>query len=474
MLATGKTILRLQRHGGQAVKRLSTFEWVTYGLAIFAAVVYLNWTLPPSLPKFLAMNDVFSIRQGYLATANPLKYFIGPWIEVGTPSYRPLSSLLLYGELRLADLTGSLWPVVLTGYFLHWVAAFLAFATAWVYSKGSRLVAMGAGYGTAMVWITEPDQPRYWLNWMPIHHDILNAIAMLLVVYFALRYREDQAKWQLKAVSFCSLLGFGVKEFAVVYPLMALVIVWPVLAAKQRWQGLLLAAIVPLDFLGARRLLIPHLYNPNGLKFFSEHLSVFGFRVNYYMEPHFVRRPFLNLWHPLYRYVDTGDFSTLGVFCLLALGCYYGFKLWGQSRWGPYACIFGIPLFLFGYLQLVSGDGASRTLQLFNTPTHKEDFVEICALMWTMFLLCKYRRTHPTGMAFTLLCLSYVPVFTLLGWHYFLPGGYMRMAVYWPVVAMCAWQELSGFRRWCLTKWRPKGSAELAPHSPGTAARERE
>lgn len=75
---------------------------------------------------------------------------------------------------------------------------------------------------------------------------------------------------------------------------------------------------------------------------------------------------------------------------------------------------------------------------------HSVHMTQMIAALHVLFLLFKYRRQVPSLAALSLMMLTYIPVWTYLGWHYTLAGWFVRCAVFWPLIAHLAMRNLSG------------------------------
>src|SRR5688500_10535805 len=82
-------------------------------LALFvvslAAVFTFHWRafLPATTTYFNSFADVAYIRAGYNSVPDVwsaiVQFFTGQWIHTGAPAFRPVSSLLHYGQLAAMD-----------------------------------------------------------------------------------------------------------------------------------------------------------------------------------------------------------------------------------------------------------------------------------------------------------------------------------------------------------------------------------
>ena len=397
--------------------RLNVARTLIWGAAIFIACLYFNYGAFQA-PSMDEANDVSSIMDGY--HAGHWWAFGRPWIESSTPSYRPLSSLLLGGDCWLIEHN---LPVAPVGFFLLWILAGISAGVAWRIT-GTGVAAIAGGTMAAGALLMNTSQPDYWLAWWPVHHDILNAIWMLGVIYCALVYVETRSRSSFAGGLACFAAGLLTKEFAYIFGAMALVATWSRLTVAERRMGVLLALTLPALAFALRCAFVSHPYMPPPFRIRWEHIG--GFR--YPMETHLLRKPWLNLAHPFYRYVLTADWVPVLVAMSFALSA--SLLVDGKTLYATLT--FGVLTIL---AVLLSSDLTSDTTVFFTM--RAEDSFEMVATAFVFARLVAHKRIA----ILVLLVLAYVPVVTLLGWHYWLPGAFMRAAVLWPMAGATLYED---------------------------------
>jgi hypothetical protein len=393
------------------------------------------------LSRILRMNDVPGILIGYRKTPHllldGLRWWHGSWIQDNVHVFRPISSYLLWIETAVGLRWGFLW-VAWLGVFLFTLDCVLSAALAWRFTRSRFCTVLAALLAPAIrFWNWGGTHPGDWLAWYAVHHDLLMIGFLLGALLFFDVWLETARSKHLALAWICFLLGALSKEFVYVFPLMAaaLALGKPRNAGVERRIALMQAGymLATTAVLFCYRLLVlVDPYNPPPLK-----------------ASHILRKPYL-YWFPAYfRYLPNRNywFPGLGLLVFALAGALVRLGHGSRRAWlsRPFAwpailaAMVGV-LALYGALACPSPATAFWFLfDEFPSRARLADFAELVFTPYSLYLLWKYRRQEPTGAAFALLILSYLPVFTYLGWHYTITGWFVRCAVYWPVIARLVW-----------------------------------
>ena len=242
------------------------------------------------------------------------------------------------------------------------------------------------------------------------------------------------------------LLGALSKEFLYIFPVTAgALLLKPSHIKVERKRALLQVAPMfgsVLMLYGYRYLVLPDPYNPQPLK-----------------QVHLIKKPFLYWLDPFYDTVLLGLWWMTGLALLLLL-MGKTLLIWRQSRYShwparPFAGI-AIALAMSGivalYNELMFPGFTNAFWYLFDSESWSMNLEALGRMIFAwcaLYLLWKYRRGEPILSVVLLLMLSYVPVFTYLGWHFTLTGWFIRTALLWPLLIKLA--LLDGAQPW-LTK----------------------
>ena len=293
--------------------------------------------------------------------------------------------------------------------------------------------------------------PNYWLAWYPVHHDLLMIGCLLAALLAFDNWLENGVRKYLLWTWSAFLLGALSKEFLYIFPLMAAALLKPrrmenlnAVESKRAWKQvvLMLAAVVLLY--GYRYLVLPDPYNPQPLRLV-----------------HLIKRPFLYWLFPFYDTVLIEIWWLPGLALLLLLFG-KGLLLWKQSRHAHWLArpFVGIAvglamLSIVGlHSELTYPPGMFHAFWYLLGPRYygiNPNPSALCSMIfawYALYLLWKYRRSEPTLNVVLLVMLSYVPVFTYLGWHYTLTGWFVRTAFLWPLLAKLVCLNLDVPRRW--------------------------
>lgn len=396
---------------------------------------------PWPLPMMARMNDVGSILAGY-GHAQPLfpaslRWWHGSWIHEGVAAFRPLSSYLYWLDCWAGLHWGFVWTAWM-GYALFLTAALLSAALAWRLT-GSALCAFYAAALVSLTRFSNVGQPDLWLAWFPVHHDLLMVSLLLAALLcFDSRFAGGRRRLLFWTWAFFAA-GCLAKEFVYVFPLFAGTVstLRPLGAGRSRRAGLvqvglMLAAVAALWLY--RAAVVPH---P---------------RDNHWGAAQLLDAPVMYMYPTLGRYVLSAPWLVgLAALLLLLAGAVVIYrrstfrdtrrgKLLGRPRvWLP-----GLLAVLFLYLAC-SSDSVTDSLWFLldgeNGLGHLSDLATMVFMLYTMFLVWKYRREEQTLAAWLFLFLSCVPVLGFLGWHYSLPGYFFR-APYDAMLLKLVWIEL--------------------------------
>ena len=372
------------------------------------------------------MNDVPSIWRGFNKTPNlwrdGLGWWHGPWIQEGISAYRPISSYLLWMETSVGFRFGFIW-VARFGLVLLAINGALCCALAWVFTRAKLPTLTAALLAPAPLFWLMRGADSSWLAWYPVHHDLWMIGCLLAALLSWTLWLENGSPRALIATGAAFLVGVLSKEFLYIFPAMAL---WVALFYARRtvslkvalWQVAALFVAVGALFL-LRSVLLSGAYNPPPLK-----------------PNHFLRRPYLYWFPAFYKYVLTGEWflPLLGLWCAVFPWLRRRLPL-PQARWTPY---FSVLSWLAGVLLISTftvgiTDGFWYLAELKYGATRLSDWVQLMATYVFLFLIFKHRRTQPTLAITSVFLLSYVPVWTYLGWHYTLAGWFVRAALWWPL-----------------------------------------
>ncbi len=413
-------------------------------LALIFNLDFLNWV---SLPQMLVMNDVPSIMSGATKVPHLIfdsgRWWTGTWIQDGISAYRPLASYLYWLENWIGLQWGFLW--------VGWIGVFLLAANSWL----SGVLAWRFTHSRACLWLAiilanslrffnwGGITPSYWLAWYPVHQELLMNIWLLCAVFYFDVWNETAKRNHLLAAWGFYLLGVFTKEHVYIFPAFALAIVvfrrhYDGIQARVAWRtGMVQVALL-----------------------FTFVFALWAYRASVLIDPrnpqlkpiHFVRKPFLYVFHPFYRHVLTAQYWFPGL--ILLLFTWSGFLLrWSKSHSGRLFLQrpFAVPMVLISSLAVLMAYcamtyGISETFwYLFDPASSRLQLPEVFTLfltIYTIWLLAKYRMQEPTLAIFVFLVLSYVPVLTYLGWHYTVAAWFIRV-VYWALIAKLIWLDVA-------------------------------
>lgn len=415
-------------------------------ILVFGSVLLWNWQFVEATApsRIFEMNDVPGILIGYHKTPHllldGLRWWHGSWIQDNVHVFRPVSSYLLWIETAIGLRWGFLW-VAWLGVFLFTVDCLLSVALAWRFTH-SRLCAGLAALLTPAIrfWNWGGTHPSDWLAWYAVHHDLLMIGFLLGALLFFDRWLETTDRKHLALAWLCFVLGALSKEFVYIFPLMAatLALGKPRSVGVERRTALMQAGfmLAAAAILFCYRLLVlVDPYNPPPLK-----------------ATHFWRKPYL-YWFPVYfRYLPNQIywFPGLGLLIFGMVGALVKLGHSHQRAWlsRPFAwpAIFVAVIGILGIYCMLAGPSPAVVywylFDRYDFGGRLGDLFELVFTPYSLYLLWKYRREEPAGAAFALLILSYLPVFTYLGWHYCITGWFVRCAVYWPVVARLVWRNV--------------------------------
>ncbi len=419
-----------------------------YGLVavVIGLALFWNWAFVTGcgLPSVLAMNDVAPILAGYKQTphllADSLRWWHGPWIEDGIHVFRPLSSYLLWVETWIGLHWGFLW-VGWMGFGLFVVDCLLCCALAWRFTRSQACTLLAGALGSALPRFNWGGAtPKDWLAWYPAHQDLMLAGFLLGALYGLDVWLETTRPKPLALFWLCFLLSLLTKETGYIFPAMALTLAW----SKPNYvivkRGAFLAQIggmlgAALLFYLYRWLVIVAPYNPPPLKWV-----------------HILRKPFLYWFFSFYGYLLTATYWYPGLALLLVLliGGIVKLRQGAGAIWfaRPYSklltglIVVGV---LWIYCNVAFASLSEAILYIFDggaTKTQRlSELLGMMSVLYTLYLLWKYRRQEPSLAAWAIMALAYIPVFTYLGWHYTLLGWFLRSALYWPIVAKLVWRN---------------------------------
>lgn len=445
-------------------EKLALLSLVTV-LAFWWNWQFLQWG---DLPSMLQRNDIPSILSGYHHTPNlfvdGLRWWHGTWIQDGIYAYRPLSAYLYWIECWIGLHWGFVWSGWL-GFALFVVNCMLCGALAWRLTT-SRICAVSAAIIATRMRFFNAGQQDLWLIWFPGHQELLmHALLLGALLCFDIWQERNETKY---LVASWLLFGAGcmAKEHVYIFPLFALTVVLTRRRlARVKWQyGLAQCLLMLLSVLLLwiyRAAIIAHPRNP--------HL----------IPVQFVRKSLLFMYTSAARYLITGQAYVPGLilllFVLMALAIklrHYGFRKNEKITWlaKPYV---GLPvalLIVVVYLTLVRWPITDAFWFFCDKPFKQhvpEDTLDMWIYCYSVWLLWKYRKTEATAAIWCFLFLSYVPVLTYIGWHYTIPGSFIR-SVYWAYFLKLVWLDVGQpepWRQWKLNPVLTRHFPALAPAS---------
>lgn len=413
---------------------------------------FLMWG---DLHSVLQRNDILPILAGYYRTPNllvdGLRWWHGTWIQGGIYAYRPLSAYLYWIECWIGLHWGFVWSGWL-GFALFVVNCMLCGALAWRLTT-SRICAVIAAVIATRIRFFNAGQQDLWLIWFPGHQELLmHALLLGALLSFDIWQEHAETKY-LGASWLLFAAGCMAKEHVYIFPLFALVIV---LArrrlAQVKWQyGLAQCLLLLLSVLLLwlyRASIIAHPRNPHPIPV------------------QFVRKSLLFMYTSAARYLITGQFSFPGLVLLLFILAglaiklrHYGFSSNEKFTWLAKPSV-GLPvalLIVLIYFNLVRWPVMEAFWFLFDQPfSHAvpRDALDMWIYCYSIWLLWKYRKTESTAASWCFLFFSYLPVMTYIGWHYTLPGSFIR-SVYWAYFLKLVWLDLGRPAPWRKLKLNP-------------------
>jgi hypothetical protein len=390
---------------------------------------WYGWT---SLTQIRAMNDAKPILFGYHQTPNVLidglRWWHGPWIEDGIHVFRPLASYLLWGECWLG-LRFGFESVAWVGFVFFVVLCCACAALTWRLTRSLPLTFVSATLAaTTPLHIMGGTMPLYWLAWFPVHHDLQFFLTLISALFCLDMWLETQERRHLLATWACFVVSALTKEYAYIFPLLA---VWWVWARAEKevqhaaWRQVAFFFWVAIVLFSYRALILTNPYNPPHLKWV-----------------HLLRKPWMYWFPPFYRYVLSNDWFIPGLAALLyALGAAWrrALQIDEARQWflkpGAASGVIAANVVLVGlYLQVATGSVFDALWILFESRTKVFDLAYMTFLFYVVGLIWRTRSQKFGVLALVVLITIYLPVFTYLGWHYTLAGWFIRASVWWPII----------------------------------------
>jgi hypothetical protein len=384
----------------------------------------------------LDQADVSAIVAGYKATpsllVDGLRWWHGPWIEQGIQVFRPLASYLLWVECWLG-LNHGFEAVAWIGFALFLSVCLACSALTWRLTRAPLLVYLCATLAaTTQRHVMGATQPKYWLSWFPVHHDLLFILALVGALFFFDCWLEGGRKQHLILTWVCFVTGILVKEYAYLFPLLAALWAWGRAGEEMRgraWKQVVFFFGLALALFTYRTLVLPDPYNPPPLKIV-----------------HFMRKPWMYWLPPFYRYMSSGIYWIPGLALMLVVVADFWrralrqekVKLWLKKPFATSLAIAATLLLLHGYIWVSTGAPLDSYWHMLEPKGWKSRFTDLVSqifLIYVLMLIWRARKERMGMMALGLLVAIYLPVFTYLGWHYCLAGWYVRAAIWWPTVA---------------------------------------
>jgi len=381
--------------------------------------------------------------RGYRLVPNLLTdsggWWHGAWIQADIHAFRPLSAYLFWLETWLGLKAGFFWVGCL-GVLLLLVNSWLAAALTWRFTQSRPATYLAAVLAVALRFHNwSGGTPAYWLVWYPIHQELLmNALMMGAAVSLDVWVEKAQPKY-LASAWICFVVGFLTKEHVYIFPAMAFFI-----AVRRR----------EVTAVGTKRALV------QVAMMFLVVAITWVYRAAVVVNPrnpemrwvYFYKKPWLYLFFPYYPFMLTGQFWFAGL-ALLLFSSVGAIIRWNRSVWRTWLHkpLMPVAVFLVWsgvvalYCQLAYGSFFEMVWYLFDTANQMIRFQQLLmmlSVLYSLWLVWKYRLKYPTAVAFFLLALSYTPVISYLGWHYTVPAWFMRSA-YWAIVGQLAWIDLS-------------------------------
>ncbi len=204
---------------------------------------------------------------------------------------------------------------------------------------------------------------------------------------------------------------------------------------QKAWRQVAFFLGVTVALFGYRTLILTSPYNPPRLK-----------------AVHFLRKPWMYWFPPFYRYIPAHILWLPGLALLVyALGAFWRHNLrqekmqrFLQRPGGTPCALFLTVAVVLGYLWMSTASLLDDFWLFFEPKTFRlymSDLLSMVFLIYVLGLVWKKREQKLGVLAFGLLILIYLPVFTYLGWHYCLAGWFVRASVWWPTVAYLVAQD---------------------------------
>jgi hypothetical protein len=283
-------------------------------------------------------------------------------------------------------------------------------------------------------WNWGGQQPRSWLIWYPVHHDLLMIGFLLGALLTFHRWLLSGKRSHLVATWCLFLLGALSKELVYVFPTMAMMVA----CMEGRFRPALRQIGIMLGVVGGlylyRSMVLPHPRNLPGVA----GIHIF-WNATYFLIPVVYR----NLAVPEYLGLAALIFALGASVLWLHRSRYRGLI---ERRFGWTLPTISILAIVWIYLAIVFPSAADGLFTL-SRPARYTDLAEMLFAMYVLSLLWKNRKTHPTLAVCAIVVLSYLPVLTYLGWHYLLTAWFIRCAFLWPLVAELIWQDVSKVRK---------------------------
>ncbi|MGQ9731421.1 MAG: hypothetical protein ACUVX8_09115 [Candidatus Zipacnadales bacterium] len=342
--------------------------------------------------------------------ADVIGWWTGVWIEYDSPYYRPLASMLFYGEYLLF---GRHWrPYCIVSWLLQVVVCFfvLIFMAQLFNHWPERLRVVPGVLAVALFSIPCETATELWLQWgnrgiarglmpyWPAQTDITCLILSLVSMVFVDRWLQDRRRRDLIGAIAAFVAALLFKEHAVIVPLLLGVL------AFYRGGGVRFSLLLSGSglmgsgaFLAVRRLAVPHAWNPS----FNSPAHL-GLKVAGY------------LCDPGAAIVLEGHGWVLLSAAIVTV-C-VAIALW-RPQW-VYVYVFGTLVGLFLPPHLLKGNIALPTFPVVAWP-----LLRVIASAGALVIAWEARHRAPAWVLFACVLIVHLPVLHVTGPHYY----------YWPV-----------------------------------------
>lgn len=417
-----------------SLPNLTARQRFALALVVLLATALFNWgsIRARSFAPLFSQDDVHSILLGYARTpkvwVDGLRWWRGPWIQEGIHAYRPLASYLLWLECWFGYRTGFAW-MGLPGAALLAVCSLLSaeLGLRWTRSfTGACLTGvMAAGAHWPLL------QEDWFLQWFPSHQDLLQCALLLgALLQFDAWYCRG-GRWKLAAASALFGLAALTKEFAYIFPALALAVVLLRTGAPERRK---VGAFVAVGFAAAiaglylyRSAVLTHPYNPT-------------------LKPvQVLDKSGVFMYQAVWLLLRTEPWAA-GLGVLVALSTAVGLRLRAASVLrGPIGAALGtcaalVTLWIYLWLTTGSPIVSLESILIPEGATLRNNTLIVTLMTYQAWLFWKYRHSEPTAVAWLLLFLFYVPVLDFAGWHYTMPAWFVRAP--YNVLTLCLiWRD---------------------------------